>query len=169
VPELIVVGVVRSPIRDPVDHGWGEVESVIELASAYRGALRGLEGFSHAIIVCRLHRGRYQAELHRVRRPRGRADMPEVGIFAQRAKDRPNSIGLTTVELVSVHEDRLVVRGLDAIDGTPVLDIKPYYPAYDRVESPRVPEWVERLLRGYFEGAGQPAPGPGERAEGGRS
>ncbi len=47
-------------------------------------------------------------------------------------------------------DDRLVVRGLDAVDGTPVLDVKPYFPAYDRVESPRVPEWVERLMRGYF-------------------
>jgi tRNA (adenine37-N6)-methyltransferase len=102
------------------------------------------------VIVCLLHRARYQPGLHRVRRPRGRADMPEVGIFAQRAKDRPNPIGLTAVEIVAVGEDRLTVRGLDAVDGTPVLDIKPYYPAYDRVESPRVPEWVGRLMRGYF-------------------
>lgn len=144
------MGVVRSPVTEPVDHGWGLVTSEIELESAYHGALRGLEDFSHAVIVCLLHRARYQPELHRVRRPRGQADMPEVGIFAQRAKDRPNPIGLTAVEIVAVDGDRLTVRGLDAVDGTPVLDIKPYYPIYDRVESPRVPEWVGRLMSGYF-------------------
>lgn len=147
---FLVVGLVHSSVREPVDQGWGAVEAVIELDPAYRGALRGLEEFSHAVIVCLLHRARYQPELHRVRRPRGQADMPEVGIFAQRAKDRPNPIGLTTVEIVAVGQDRLTVRGLDAVDGTPVLDIKPYYPVYDRVESPRVPEWVGKLMRGYF-------------------
>lgn len=147
---FLAVGTVRSSVREPVDQGWGAVESVIELDPAYHGALRGLEDFSHAVIVCLLHRARYRPELHRVRRPRGQADMPEVGIFAQRAKDRPNPIGLTTVEIVAVGQDRLTVRGLDAVDGTPVLDIKPYFPVYDRVESPRFPEWVGRLMRGYF-------------------
>lgn len=69
--------------------------------------------------------------------------------FLQRDKDRPNQIGMTAVEVVSVTDDALVVRGLDAIDGTPVLDIKPYYPAYDRRDA-RVPEWVDRLMKGYF-------------------
>ena len=75
--------------------------------------------------------------------------MPLVGIFAQRGKDRPNQIGMTAVEVLSVSDDALVVRGLDAIDGTPVLDIKPYYPMYDRRDA-RVPEWVDRLMDGYF-------------------
>lgn len=76
--------------------------------------------------------------------------MPEVGIFAQRAKDRPNPIGITAVQIVEVLPDCLVVRGLDAIDGTPVLDIKPYVPAYDRVAEAKVPEWADRLMDGYF-------------------
>lgn len=142
---LEIVGRVRSRISEPVDHGWGAVESVIELAPAYHGATRGLEDFSHVLVVCLLHRARYEPQRHRVRRPRGQADMPEVGIFAQRAKDRPNPIGITAVELVAVDDQRLTVRGLDAIDGTPVLDVKPYYPVYDRVEAPRVPEWVARV------------------------
>ena len=76
--------------------------------------------------------------------------MPKVGIFSQRAKNRPNPIGVTAAEIVAVGHDYLVVRGLDAIDGTPILDIKPYYPHFDRIEAPRVPEWVDRLMKGYF-------------------
>lgn len=70
-------------------------------------------------------------------------------LFFQRDKDRLNQIGMTTVEVVSVSDDALVVRGLDAIDGTPVLDIKPYYPAYDRRDA-NVPDWVDRLMEGYY-------------------
>ena len=76
--------------------------------------------------------------------------MPEVGIFAQRAKHRPNPIGMTAVQLTRVEGNVLIVKGLDAIDGTPILDIKPYYPAFDRIEEPRNPEWVGRLMEKYF-------------------
>ena len=91
----------------------------------------------------------YEKEKHLQRRPQNRDDMPLVGIFSQRGKDRPNRIGMTAVEIVSVAEDTLVVKGLDAIDGTPVLDIKPYYPAYDK-KAASVPEWVDRLMAHYF-------------------
>ena len=72
-----------------------------------------------------------------------------VGIFSQRAKDRPNRIGMTSVEIVSVSGRTLTVKGLDAVNGTPVLDIKPYYPVYDRKDA-AVPEWVDRLMEHYF-------------------
>ena len=75
--------------------------------------------------------------------------MPKVGIFSQRAKDRPNRIGMTSVEIVSVSDRTLTVKGLDAVNGTPVLDIKPYYPVYDKKEAV-VPEWVNRLMEHYF-------------------
>ena len=149
-PTLQAVGWVRSPITDRVDQGWGSVEAEIELEPTYHGATRGLGEFSHAMVVCLLHEARYDSARHRLRRPRGQEDMPEVGIFAQRAKDRPNPLGVTAVELVCVEDERLVVRGLDAIDGTPVLDVKPYVPDYDRIENPRIPEWIDRLMRGYF-------------------
>ena len=73
-----------------------------------------------------------------------------IGIFAQRAKHRPNPIGVTAVSLVGIRDNVIEVRGLDAIDGTPVLDIKPYYPAYDKVAQAHVPEWVTRLMQNYF-------------------
>ena len=75
--------------------------------------------------------------------------MPLVGIFSQRGKDRPNRIGMTSVRIISADEQTLVVQGLDAIDGTPVLDIKPYYPVYDK-KNATVPEWVDRLMEHYF-------------------
>jgi tRNA-Thr(GGU) m(6)t(6)A37 methyltransferase TsaA len=84
------------------------------------------------------------------RRPQGREDMPEIGIFAQRARHRPNPIGVTAVRLLRRDKNRLVVQGLDAINGTPVVDVKPYVPQFDTVESPRVPEWVARLMVKYF-------------------
>jgi len=76
--------------------------------------------------------------------------MPQIGIFAQRARHRPNPIGITAVRLIGVEGRVLSVRGLDAIDGTPVLDIKPYFPVYDHDSGAVVPEWVERLMKGYF-------------------
>ena len=76
--------------------------------------------------------------------------MPELGIFAQRAKHRPNPIGVTAVRLLGVDGNVLRVRGLDAIDGTPVLDIKPYFPRFDAPGDACVPEWVERLMAEYF-------------------
>jgi tRNA (Thr-GGU) A37 N-methylase len=77
--------------------------------------------------------------------------MPLLGVFAQRGRMRPNPVGITAVPVVRVEPGRLIVRGLDAIDGTPVLDIKPYFPILDRVEEPRVPEWVGRLMKCYFD------------------
>jgi tRNA-Thr(GGU) m(6)t(6)A37 methyltransferase TsaA len=76
--------------------------------------------------------------------------MPVLGIFAQRAKHRPNPIGITAVQLLSVKDNIITVKGLDAIDGTPVIDIKPYFPQYDRVEKAKIPEWVSRLMVNYF-------------------
>ena len=76
--------------------------------------------------------------------------MPEVGIFAQRAKHRPNPIGITAVELIERRGGVLVVKGLDAIDGTPVLDIKPYCPAFDSRPAARAPQWFETLMKNYF-------------------
>ncbi len=144
------IGVVRSPVTDPVDEGWGNVISEIHLDEALAAGLQGLEQFSHVIVVFLMHRSAFDPAAHLVRRPQGRADMPEVGIFAQRAKYRPNPIGVTVVERVGIERNVLRVRGLDAIDGTPVLDIKPYFPPYDRVEQPVTPEWVARLMEGYF-------------------
>jgi len=144
------IGVVRSPARDAVDEGWGAVEARIVVEPELRAGLLGLDAFSHVLVVALLHGADFDPRRHLVRRPRGRADLPEVGIFAQRAKDRPNPLGVTVVPLVSLEGDGITVRGLDAIDGTPVLDLKPYFPHFDTARDPRVAPWVEQIMPGYF-------------------
>ena len=146
---LIPIGVVENRITNRKDTSWGEDISLIKLDKQYASGLKGLEEFSHAIILFHLDKAKYEKEKHLQRRPQNRDDMPLVGIFSQRGKDRPNRIGMTSVEIISVEEDTLVVKGLDAIDGTPVLDIKPYYPAYDKKDA-SVPVWVDRLMAHYF-------------------
>jgi len=84
------------------------------------------------------------------RHPRGRADWPEIGIFAQRAKNRPNRLGVTTCALVRVDGVRVFVSGLDAIDGTPVLDIKPYMSGFAPRGVVREPAWALELMRDYW-------------------
>lgn len=144
------IGYVSSSVTERMDEHWGDIHSKILLHPEFAGALRGLEGFSHAIIVTYLHQAHYEHDKHLQRRPRNLATMPKVGIFAQRAKNRPNPIGITAVEILNVGHDWLEIKGLDAIHDTPILDIKPYYPQYDRIENARIPEWVERLMKNYF-------------------
>ena len=150
--ELVLrpVGYVSSAFAEREDKDWGETEARVRLKPEFAGALLGLEGFSHVLIVTYLHKAAYERERHLQRRPRNLETMPVVGILSQRAKNRPNPIGVTAVKVVGVGHDFLDVKGLDAIDGTPVLDIKPYYPQFDRIAEPRVPEWVDRLMVGYF-------------------
>ena len=144
------IGHVACDVSAQTDADWGAVCSRIVLLPEYREGLLGLDQFSHLLVVTYLHEAAFAADRHLIRRPRGLASMPRVGIFAQRAKDRPNPIGVTAVALVSVSAGAVAVRGLDAIDGTPVLDLKPYYPQYDCIEDAVVPEWVARLMEGYF-------------------
>ena len=147
--EIKPIGYVHNAVAQKKHVAWGEDVSVIMLEEAYAGGLQGREDFSHVIVLFYLDKAKYEKEKHLQRRPQNRQDMPVVGIFAQRTKDRPNTIGVTAVEIVSVEERCLTVKGLDAIDGTPVLDLKPYYPVYDRKDA-AVPEWVERLMEHYF-------------------
>ncbi len=151
------IGKVVSPVKQPLDEKWGHVISEIHLKPEFARGLTGLETFSHVLVLFYMHQSTWDPEADMVRRPQGRSDMPMIGIFAQRAKHRPNAIGTTAVQLISVKNNVVTVKGLDAVDGTPVLDIKPYYPAYDRVDKPIVPEWVDRLMKNYF-AAAAPAP-----------
>lgn len=147
---ILAIGQVESPVLEPTDLDWGSVISRVVLLPQYRPGLQGLDAFSHVIVVTFLHRAAFDSSHHLVRRPRDLATMPAVGIFSQRAKDRPNPIGIPVVRLRSVQPGGVEVQGLDATDGTPVLDLKPYYPQYDAAESPVVPEWVDQLMRDYF-------------------
>ena len=148
--KLKPIGFVYSPVTERMDENWGAIESKIILKPEFSGALLGLENFSHAIIVTYLHEAIYEKEKHLQRRPRNLETMPMVGILSQRAKNRPNPIGITTVRIINVSSTYLKVKDLDAINETPILDIKPYFPYYDRIDDSKVPEWVDRLMKGYF-------------------
>ena len=147
--EFVIIGEVKSPVTEAVDMNWGEIISEIVLKPEYAPGLLGLEGFSHAMILTFLHEARYDPEVHLRRHPQERQDMPLLGIFAQRARHRPNKIGVTACEIVEVTENSVKVRALDAIDGTPILDVKPYVPVYDKRDA-TIPKWMEKMMKGYF-------------------
>lgn len=146
------IGSVQNSAHQKVDFGWGDVTSQIVLREDLREGLRGLRRFSHALILCHLNEAVFDPARHLLCRSRERSDMPLTGVFARRAKDRPNPIGVTAVKILEVEIGRgvLTVQGLDAIDGTPVLDIKPYFPAFDCRAGASVPPYVDELMRDYF-------------------
>ncbi len=118
--------------------------SQIVLHSELAEALDGVGGFSHLFVLFWLHETSESQRKTLKVHPRGRRDLPLLGVFATRTMLRPNPIGLTLVELMKVEDNVLTVRGLDAFDGTPVLDIKPF-DSRDMTEAARVPEWWIKL------------------------
>lgn len=145
------IGWVSSPRVELIDDDWAEVEARITLAAPWVDeALDGLDQFSHLEIIYLFHRVPPDKPVGQSRQPRGRTSWPKVGIFAQRAKDRPNRLGLCTCELVKVGGTSLTVRGLDAVDGTPVLDIKPYMSEFAPRKAVSQPGWSHELMASYF-------------------
>ncbi len=110
------IGMVKSAVKKETDQGWGGVISHIVLNEEYADGLKGLKNFSHIVVIFYMHKAKFNLQTDLVRRPQGRRDMPKLGIFAQRAKHRPNPIGLTTVKLMGIRKNVLKVKGLDAID-----------------------------------------------------
>jgi len=141
---LIAIGHVENEVRKGQQAIWEDVESRIVLDARWAEALHGLDEFSHVVVVFWLDRADESEVSLRVH-PEAREDMPLVGLFATRTPLRPNPIGLTTVELISVEGTTLRVRGLDAFDGTPVLDIKPYLIQGDLKPEASVPGWLRSL------------------------
>src|SRR5580765_4008165 len=145
------IGIVRSGRTDTRDDSWGDVESVIELrADLPAERLAGLEDFSHAEIVFVFDRLDEKSVVTGTRHPRDNPRWPEVGIFAQRASRRPNRLGATIVTVLGREGRRLRVRGLDAADGTPVVDIKPVMIEFLPREPVRQPAWTRELMRDYW-------------------
>ncbi len=146
------IGVVRSPRAELTDDNWGNVTSTIELDPELLTAdsVLGLDQFSHLQVVYFLHKVGADDVETGARHPRNRADWPRVGILAQRAKRRPNRIGVSCCDLVSVEGLRITVRGLDAVDGTPVLDVKPYFKEFGPRSAVRQPEWVSEVMSEYY-------------------
>ncbi len=148
---MVPVGVVLGGRVEPIDDDWGCVEAQIVIDDRFAtDVLAGLDGFSHIDVVFHFDQVDESTIHLGARHPRNRKDWPLVGIFAQRAKARPNRIGVTTCELVRVEGLRVSVRGLDAIDGTPVLDIKPHVVEFGPRTTVRQPDWMTELMSGYW-------------------
>jgi tRNA-Thr(GGU) m(6)t(6)A37 methyltransferase TsaA len=141
-PEITLkpIGTVRNGIKEPVWHPGKDVVSEIVVDSSLTEALDNLDDFSHIIVLYWIHKSPHRAP--KKVRPRGNPDLKLTGVFATRSPDRPNPIGKSTARLLERRGNVLKVQGLDAIDGTPVLDIKPYIPGYDSAENARTPPWV---------------------------
>ena len=149
--EVKPVGVVRSPRKDLTDDFWGAVEVEIVLDDAFGAeALYGLNDFSHVEVLFFMNRVDPTKIETGARHPRERKDWPLVGIFAQRGKARPNRIGLTRATIVGIDGKTLRVRGLDAVDGTPILDVKPWMDEFAPIGATREPDWARELMRDYF-------------------
>ena len=142
---------VRGGRIEPTDDAWDAEECVIEFESRFSpAALAGLAAFSHVDVVFQFHLVDEAKIAYGARRPRGRADWPDVGIFNQRGKVRPNRIGTTTCALVGVEGTRVTVRGLDAIDGTPVLDLKPHMLGFQARGQVVQPRWADEIMAEYW-------------------
>lgn len=149
--DLAPIGTVRSPRNDRRDDFWGSVESTIEIDERFPlDALLGLDAFSHLEVVFFFHGIREDEIETSARHPRGNPAWPRVGIFAQRGSKRPNRLGISRCALVGIEGRTLRVKGLDAIDGTPVLDIKPYMRAFTPPGDTREPAWVAELMKEYY-------------------
>lgn len=150
--ELEPIGYVRTRRADAQDDYWGGEESCVELTDHFAPeALDGIEEFSHAEILfffdrvdpARIERG--------ARHPRNNPAWPKVGIFAQRGKNRPNRLGSTIARIVKREGRRLYLSELDAIDGTPVVDVKPVMREFLPREAVRQPAWSSELMLRYWQ------------------
>lgn len=149
---LTPIGRVHGGRSAAIDDNWGASRAAIRLDPArFTGeALAGLDAFSHVEVIFLFDRVADDQITTTARHPRGNPDWPRVGIFAQRGKNRPNRLGVTMCRVVTVAGLALEVEGLDAIDGTPVLDIKPVMQGFLPREAVREPEWARAIMADYW-------------------
>ncbi len=156
--KLAPIGHVRSERLDPIDDNWDRIAASVELdASLFSpDALAGLDAFSHVEVIYLFHQVHPPEKIQTgSRHPRGRADWPpRIGIFAQRGKNRPNRIGLATCRVLRVEGLCLYLEGLDAIDGTPVLDLKPVMSGFEPRGAISEPAWAQEIMAQYWSGDG---------------
>lgn len=145
------IATVKNARTTPVDDHWTEIISVIELADNMPAeVLNNIADFSHLEIIYYFDKVKDDNVVFSGR-PRGNPNYPLVGILGQRKKDRPNKIGLCTVELLAHNGRTITVKNLDAIDGTPILDIKPVFKEFQPVGPIRQPQWVAGLMKNYWQ------------------
>lgn len=134
------IGAVRSPIKKRERRNAKDIISEIIIEPAYAEGLGNLDDFSHITVIFYMHKSHKPAPLKV--HPKYRTEPTPVGVFASRSPDRPNALGKTIVKLLERRGNILKVQGLDAIDGTPVIDLKPYIPSLDSVPDAKLPRWM---------------------------
>jgi tRNA-Thr(GGU) m(6)t(6)A37 methyltransferase TsaA len=139
---LRAVAVVRNGVREPRMGGWQDVRSDIIVRQDLEPALDGIDSYSHLIVLFYMQQVPEQEKERTHVHPRGDPRYPLQGVLATRSPRRPNPIGMAVVPLIKRRRNILRVKGLDALDGTPVLDLKPYLPDHDSVPDARLPEWA---------------------------
>lgn len=137
------LGQAKNKIGKPMLPGWKDVITEIVIDKKYTKGLDGIEDYSHVIIVYWMDQ---EKECHMKHHPQGRSDIPFIGIFACRCPQRPNRIAISTVQLIGRKGNCITVKGLDIVKSTPIIDIKPYTPQYDKVGKSKVPKWVNKLV-----------------------
>ena len=152
---MVPIGRVRGGRTEPIDDDWDDVISEVVVDDRIPAdALSGLDDFSHVEVVYVFDQVDESKVTLGARHPRNRSDWPSVGIFAQRAKGRPNRIGITTCAILAVDGRTVTVRGLDAVDGSPVLDLKPYMTEFAPRGAVHQPAWSRELMQDYWTIAG---------------
>jgi len=151
IAQIQPIGFVSAQRPHAEDDFWGGEKASIALTEAFTAdALQGLADFSHVEVLFFFHEVDTPRIVTGARHPRNNTSWPAVGIFAQRGKNRPNRIGSTICRLLGVEGTRLHVAELDAIDGTPVLDIKPVMAEFLPRQPVRQPAWSSELMRQYW-------------------
>lgn len=148
--DLQPIAFVTNSRTEPVDDNWEATLSTIQLADHIpTEAFAGISEFSHIEVIYYFDKVKDEDVVFSGL-PRGNSRYPLIGIFAQRKKDRPNKLGLTTVALIEHNERTIKVKSLDAIDGTPVLDIKPVFREFQPMADIKQPTWVADLMKNYW-------------------
>lgn len=146
------IGFVSSSRREVKDDYWDREECYIELTKELnKESFYGLSDFSHVEVIFFMDQVKQEKIVRDARHPRNRDDWPKVGIFAQRGKNRPNQLGLTICEILRIDGKKLYLKGLDAVDGTSVLDIKPWVGEFGPRGNLRQPQWISELMKQYWE------------------
>jgi tRNA-Thr(GGU) m(6)t(6)A37 methyltransferase TsaA len=136
------IGIARNNVKEARFGNFGEEITEIVVDEEFTDALTGIDDYSHVIIVFWMDKVKKYVITHQ---PQGNPEVPVVGIFSCRCPSRPNPIAMTTVKLIGHEGNTIKVKGLDILDGTPIIDIKPYWPQYDEVDEMKVPDWVYKL------------------------
>lgn len=146
------VAIVNNNRKEIEDDNWGSIMSTIELTEHFNeSSLKGVDEFSHLEIIFYFDKVADEKIQYDARHPRNNKNYPEVGIFAQRGKNRPNKLGVTIVELIDIKQRTLIVKGLDAIDGTPIIDIKPVMKEFLPKGDVKQPNWSTSLMDKYWD------------------